>query len=302
MTTTPFDPIFRESCVDVNKGECATDTRLIDPCSCTKYFRCVNNVMIPISCAAGTAFDHTVVGGSSCKTANDIFLQKICTPLTPWTRCKTTSNVTDSQLSQIKARCTGTIVTTPQPGDTNSNVGAIVGGILAGTFVIVLLIIGFIFYKRGYSPSLSLKKKEIKSKHPLHNQSSVNNPQYFGSQTNCPIYEEYSTIDDALHDPHHVQNVPSLPDRPSSAQSYPTGTGERKLSVTSVQTYMEPSPSQVYGFDNRGLDISEEHIQNGYINADQCYTEILPDISPNRHINLHNQVEDASPYDNTLHV
>lgn len=94
MTKTYSHAFITESCVDVNKGECATDTRLIDPCSCTKYFRCVNNVMIPISCAAGTAFDHTVVGGSSCKTANDIFLQKICTPLTPWTRCKTTSNVT----------------------------------------------------------------------------------------------------------------------------------------------------------------------------------------------------------------
>ena len=75
--------------------------------------------------------------------------------------------ILDSQLSQIRARCTGTIVTTPQPGpagpgDTNSNVGAIVGGITAGTIVIVLLIIGFIFYKRGYSPSFSLKKKEIK--------------------------------------------------------------------------------------------------------------------------------------------
>jgi hypothetical protein len=29
------------------------------------------------------------------------------------------------------------------------------------------------------------------------------------------------------------------------------------------------------------------------------YTEILPDISPNRHTNLHNQVDDASPYDNS---
>jgi hypothetical protein len=62
---------------------------------------------------------------------------------------------------------------------------------------------------------------------------------------------------------------------------------------------MEPSPSQKYGFDNRGLDISEEHIQNGNINDDGFYTEILPDISPNRHTNLHNQVDDASPYDNS---
>ena len=66
--------------------------------------------------------------------------------------------ILDSQLSQIKARCTGIT----GPGDNNSNVGAIIGGILAGTTVIVLLIIGFIFYKRGYSPSFSLKKKEIK--------------------------------------------------------------------------------------------------------------------------------------------
>jgi hypothetical protein len=61
---------------------------------------------------------------------------------------------------------------------------------------------------------------------------------------------------------------------------------------------MEPSPPQKYGFDNSGLDISEEHIQNGNINDNQVYTEILPRISPNRHTNLHNQVDDASPYDN----
>lgn len=246
-----------------------------------------------MECSGGTAYDHTEVGSSFCKRANDIYLNNICTPTTPWTRCSTTSNVTDSQLSQIRARCTGTIVTTPQPGpagpgDTNSNVGAIVGGITAGTIVIVLLIIGFIFYKRGYSPSFSLKKKEIKSKHPLHNQPSITNPQYFGSRTDGPIYEDYSTIDDIFQDPQYVQSVPSLPDRPSSE--------------TSVQTYMEPSPSQKYGLNNHGLDISEEHIQNGNINDDRFYTEILPDISPNRHINLHNQVDDASPYDNSLHV
>jgi hypothetical protein len=27
-----------ESCVDFNKKECTADTRLIDPCSCSKYF------------------------------------------------------------------------------------------------------------------------------------------------------------------------------------------------------------------------------------------------------------------------
>ena len=38
----------------------------------------------------------------------------------------------------------------------------------------------------------------IFSKHPVHNQSSITNPQYFDSQTGCPIYEEYSTIDDVF--------------------------------------------------------------------------------------------------------
>ena len=36
----------------------------------------------------------------------------------------------------------------------------------------------------------------IFSKHPLHNQPSITNPQYFGSRTDGPIYEDYSTIDD----------------------------------------------------------------------------------------------------------
>ena len=38
----------------------------------------------------------------------------------------------------------------------------------------------------------------IFSKDPLDNQPSITNPQYFGSQTDCPIYEQYSTIDDVL--------------------------------------------------------------------------------------------------------
>jgi hypothetical protein len=50
--------------------------------------------MTPRECSGGTAYDHTEAGASFCKTANDIFLQNICTPTTPWTRCKTTSNVT----------------------------------------------------------------------------------------------------------------------------------------------------------------------------------------------------------------
>jgi hypothetical protein len=94
MTKTYIHAFITESCVDVNKGKCATDTRLIDPCSCSKYFRCVHNDMITTECPGGTAFDHTEAGASFCKTANDIFLQNICTPTTPWTRCKTTSNVT----------------------------------------------------------------------------------------------------------------------------------------------------------------------------------------------------------------
>ena len=94
MTKTYIHAFITESCVDVNKGKCTTDTRLIDPCSCSKYFRCVNYGMITTECPGGTAFDHTEAGASFCKTANDIFLQNICTPTTPWTRCKTTSNVT----------------------------------------------------------------------------------------------------------------------------------------------------------------------------------------------------------------
>jgi hypothetical protein len=78
MTKTYIHAFITESCVDVNKGKCATDTRLIDPCSCSKYFRCVHNDMITTECPGGTAFDHTEAGASFCKTANDIFLQNIC--------------------------------------------------------------------------------------------------------------------------------------------------------------------------------------------------------------------------------
>ena len=94
MTKTYIHAFITESCVDVHKGECTTDTRLIDPCSCSKYFRCVNNAVISMECSGGTAYDHTEVGSSFCKTASGIYLNNICTPTTPWTRCKTTSNVT----------------------------------------------------------------------------------------------------------------------------------------------------------------------------------------------------------------
>ena len=38
----------------------------------------------------------------------------------------------------------------------------------------------------------------IFSKDPLENQPSIINPQYVGSQTDCHIDEQYSTIDDVL--------------------------------------------------------------------------------------------------------
>ena len=38
----------------------------------------------------------------------------------------------------------------------------------------------------------------IFSKDPLENEPSITNPQYVGSQTDCHIDEQYSTIDDVL--------------------------------------------------------------------------------------------------------
>lgn len=68
----------------------------------------------------------------------------------------------DSELLKIQARCTGTTAgTTIGPLQNNSNVGAIIGGIVAGLLVVILLIAAYILYKRGYVPSLTLKKKRL---------------------------------------------------------------------------------------------------------------------------------------------
>ncbi|XP_071137169.1 uncharacterized protein [Mytilus edulis] len=316
MSSPTYSPFFSDSCVSFNKGNCEPFTRLIDPCSCTKYFQCVNKEVIPRECPKGTAYDHTVpvVSSAYCTNEANIIIQQICTQDTPWARCKVTANVSDSELLKIQARCTGsTEGTTIGPLQNNSNVGAIVGGIVAGLLVVILLIAAYILYKRGYVPSLTLKKKRLQSKHPLHNQPSITNPQYFGQpgmhmtigdHRDHDIYEEYATIDDTGDDPHLPERAPRLPERPPSLQSNGTNSGDRKISVTSVQSYMEPSPTLKYGFTNRGLNISEENTDSN--GNDRFYTEIFPDPPSNGHIqftHLHNQPEEEiSPYDNSLHV
>ncbi|XP_052089238.1 uncharacterized protein LOC127725976 isoform X1 [Mytilus californianus] len=316
MPSTTYSPFFSDSCVLFNKGNCGPFTRLIDPCSCTKYFQCVNKEVIPRECPQGTAYDHTVpeVSSSYCRNEADIIIQQICTQDTSWTRCSVTANATDSELLQIQSRCKGTTTaTTVGPVENTSNVGAIVGGILAGLLVVILLIAAYILYKRGYVPSLTLKKKRLKSKHPLHNQPSIANPQYFGQpgmhmtigdHHDRDIYEEYATIDDTGHDPNFPERAPRLPERPPSLQSNKTDSGDRKISVTSVQSYMEPSPTLKYGFVNRGLNIQEEDTDSN--GNDRFYTEIFPDPPSNGQIQFthsHNQSEEEiSPYDNSLHV
>lgn len=92
-----------------------------------------------------------------------------------------------------------------------------------------------------------------------------------------------------------------MPERPPSIPSSATNTNERKSSVASVQSYMEPSPTLKYGFHNRGFDLSSE---NGTLPSDageRQYIEILPEegTPSNGHIILHNNEEDPSPYDNS---
>lgn len=85
-----------ESCKPFNKAECTANKRLIDPCSCTKYFLCVNKDLVLQNCPQGTAYDHTSTS-SICRKEEDIYLDGICAQNKPWVRCKTTDNVTGKE-------------------------------------------------------------------------------------------------------------------------------------------------------------------------------------------------------------
>lgn len=98
----------------------------------------------------------------------------------------------------------------------------------------------------------------------------------------------------------HVNGAPRLPERPPSLQSSPLSTAERKGSVITLQSYMEPSPTIKYGFHNHGVNLTGE---NGTMKSDKNdnqYLEIQPEPSmpSNGHIILHNQDDDVT-YDNT---
>lgn len=209
MGSQPNNAVFSDSCVPINKVDCAVGTLLINPCSCQSYYWCIGHFdVINQTCSPRLFYDHT---HSRCDRERTVEFSGICVPNKPWEQC---NNQTDANLVELAQRCGGIHIpppttTTPTPGvQASDNTGLIVGVIVASVLLVIVLgILIFYWYRRQKTP-IQREDKE-RSVH-------VNNPDYFSKPER--VDSVYARMDDNMNNPVYNTSAstrPPLPNPPS---------------------------------------------------------------------------------------